>query len=106
VIDQNWWNPSTTSSTDRFQYGYDRADEVLYKNNLVASAQSELYHANSTTSGDNNTAYDGLGRQAGFARGTLSSSGHNGTGLDTVASPSKTQSWSLDALVENGVNSI
>jgi len=89
VIDQNWWNGSTISSTDRFQYGFDRANQVLYKNNLVASAQSELYHANSTATGDNNTAYDKLGRLTGFARGTLSASGNNGTGLDAVTSASR-----------------
>ena len=98
VIDQNWWNPSTISSTDRFQYGFDRASEVLYKNNLVAPAQSELYHASSTASGDNNSAYDLVGRLTGFARGTLSASGNNGSVLDTVASSSRSQSWSLDAL--------
>ncbi len=98
VIDQNWWNPSTTSSTDRFQYGYDRASQVLYNNNLVAPAQSELYHASSTASGDNNSAYDLVGRLTGFTRGTLSASGNNGSVLDTVPSSSRSQSWSLDSL--------
>jgi len=98
VIDQNWWNPTTQTSTDRFQYGYDRDGDVLYSNNLVNSAQSELYRANSTQSGDSNTAYDPLNRQVAFARGTLSSSGHNGSQLDTIASSSRSQSWSLDAL--------
>ena len=98
VIDQNWWNPTTQTSTDRFQYGYDRAGNVLYSNNLVNASESELYRSNSTASGDSNTAYDGLGRQVAFARGTLSSSGYNGTQLDTIASPSASQSWSLDAL--------
>ena len=98
VIDQNWWNPTTQAATDRFQYGYDRDGEVLYSNNLVNSAESELYRSNSTTSGDSNTAYDGLGRQVAFARGTLSSSGHNGGQLDTIATASRTQSWSLDAV--------
>jgi RHS repeat-associated protein len=98
VVDQNYWNPTSHTSTDRFQYGYDRVGETLYKNNLVNSAQSELYRANSTQSGDSNTAYDPLGRQVAFARGTLSSSGHNGTQLDTIATASRSQSWSLDAL--------
>ncbi len=98
VIDQNWWNASSSTSTDRFQYGYDHASQVLYKNNLVAPTQSELYHASSTASGDNNTAYDLVGRLTGFARGTLSASGNNGSVLDTVASSTRSQSWSLDAL--------
>ena len=87
VIDQNWWNPTTQTSTDRFQYGYDRNGNVLYSNNLVNSAESELYRSNSTQSGDSNTAYDPLGRETAFARGTLSSSGHNGTQLDTIVEP-------------------
>ncbi len=64
----------------------------------VNQFESVLYHSNSTQSGDNNTAYDALGRQTGYARGVLSASGHNGTSLDTVSYPSQTQSWSLDAL--------
>ena len=98
VIDQNWVNTKTGTSTDRFQYGYDRDGNVLYQADLVDAALSELYHANSTQSGDSNTAYDALGRLTGFARGVLSASGHNGTQLDTVASPSASQSWQLDAL--------
>ena len=98
VIDQNWWSPSTLSSTDRFQNGYDRDSQTLFKKNLVTPAQSELYHANSIAAGDNNTAYDGLGQLTAFARGTLSASGKNGTVPDTVSTPSRTQSWNLDTL--------
>jgi len=59
VADQRWIPVSApTSPTDRFQYGYDRDSNVLYKNNLVKSTFSELYHSNSTAPGDNNTAYD------------------------------------------------
>jgi RHS repeat-associated protein len=98
VSDQDWVKTSTETPTDRSQYGYDRDGDVLDSNNLVNSAQSELYRANSTASGDSNTAYDPLGRQTAFARGTLSSSGHNGTQLDTISTSSRSQSWSLDAL--------
>jgi hypothetical protein len=98
VIDQNWRNPTTLTATDRFQFGYDRSGNVLCSNNLVNSAESELYRANSTQSGDSNTAYDPLNRQVAFARGTLSYSGHNGTQLDTIATSSRSQSWSLNAL--------
>ena len=76
-------------------------------NNLLSSANSELYHANpgapgpdgTTASGDNATAYSPLGQLTGFSRGTLSvSSAHNNgtTGLDTVSSPARTQSFTLD----------
>ncbi len=98
VIDQNWVNPSTSTSTVRYQYGYDRDSNVLYRADLVDAALSELYHANSSASGDNATAYDALGRLTGFARGVLSASGNNGTTLDTIASSSASQSWSYDAL--------
>jgi RHS repeat-associated protein len=101
VSDQNWVNPSIVTSTDRYQYGYDAGSNVLYKNNLVNSSFSELYHANSTGSGDNASAYDKLNRLQAFRRGTLSSSGHNGSGLDTVATlntnAQSSESYSLDA---------
>jgi RHS repeat-associated protein len=54
--------------------------------------------ANSTATGDNNTAYDPLSRLDAFERGTLSASGNNGSTLDTVASPSASQSWNLNAV--------
>jgi len=101
VIDQDWITGDGTTSwaaVDRLQYGYDRDGDRLYQNNLINSAESELYHANSTASGDNNTAYDALGRLVAFRRGTLSASGHNGTGLDTVTTASASATWTLDAL--------
>ena len=54
VIDQNWINTSTGTSTDRFQYGYDQDGNVLYMNNLVNSSFSELYHANGSSNGYDN----------------------------------------------------
>jgi YD repeat-containing protein len=102
VIDQNWVNTTsptpTPTSADRFQYAYDRDGNALYRADLVDAALSELYHANSAQPGDDGTAYDALGRLSGFARGVLSASGNNGTTLDTVSSPSQTQSFQLDAL--------
>ena len=97
TAEMKYVNPSSVT-TDDFAYGYDRDGNVLYKNNLLNSSKSELYHANSTTSGDNNTAYDPLNRLTGFSRGTLSSSGNNGTSLDTVATASDSQSWNLNAV--------
>ncbi len=104
IADLNYVNTATSTSTDHFAYGYDRNGNVLYKNNLVNSSFSELYHASSATSGDSNTAYDPLNRLTGFKRGTLSSSGNNGTTLDTVTSANQntlagsSQSWNLDAI--------
>jgi RHS repeat-associated protein len=98
VIDQYWVNSNTGATADRYQYTYDRVDDVLVKNNLVDTALGELYRSNAATGGDSNTAYDPLQRMTTFQRGTLSSSGLNGSQLDTISSPSRTQSWSLDAL--------
>jgi RHS repeat-associated protein len=84
VVDQRWLAGST--ATDRFQYGYDRDGNVLYKNNLVNSSFSELYHANGSSNG-----YDNLNQLVAFARGALNS------GHDTISSPSASESWSMDA---------
>jgi hypothetical protein len=100
VIDQNWVNTSTPTptTTDRSQYAYDLDGNVLYSENLVNPSESELYHSNSTTSGDDNSAYDPLDRLTNFERGTLSASENNGGVPDTVSSPSDTQSFALDAV--------
>jgi RHS repeat-associated protein len=81
VIDQNWYNTSTSTSTDRFQYGYDRDGNVLWRNNLVNTAFGELY------------AYDNLNQLTSFQRGTL-----NSTHTGLLGSASRSQSWSPDAL--------
>src|SRR5579884_2646607 len=80
VVEVNWYSPSTRSSTDDFQYGFDQDNNVLYKNNTLDPALSELYHA----SGAGN-AYDGLNELTNFER-------------DTLSNPSTTESWALDAL--------
>jgi RHS repeat-associated protein len=81
VIDQNWLNGTTHTSTDRFQYGYNADSDVLYRQNLVDAAMSELY------------SYDNLHQLTSFQRGTLNST-HNGL----VGNPSHSQSWTPDAL--------
>jgi RHS repeat-associated protein len=93
VAEVNWFNTSTSSSLDDFQYGYDQDSNVLYKNNILDSVFSELYHQSGAGNG-----YDGLNQLSAFARGTLSASGGSGTPLDTVASPTETESWGYDAL--------
>ena len=86
-------------AADRFQYGYDQDSNVLYKNNLVFSLATELYHHNGTGNG---LGYDALNRMVSFTRGTLTASA--GT-LDTVTVanqdtnlPQHTETWNLDAL--------
>src|SRR5713226_6051792 len=75
VVDQRWIKTSTGTATDRFQYGYDRDGNRLYRNNLVNSSFGELYHANGASNG-----YDNLNQLQAFARGTLNA------GHDTVSS--------------------
>jgi len=81
VVNDNWYNTSTGQSTDDFVYGYDEDGNVLYKQNLVDAAMSELYQ------------YNNLDELIYFARGTLNSS-DNGI----VGTPSASQSWTPDAL--------
>ncbi len=81
VVDQNWYNTTTQTSTDDFQYGYDQDSDVLYKKNTVDTSMSELYQ------------YDNLNQLINFQRGTL-----NSTDNGIVGTPSASQSWSPDAL--------
>jgi len=92
VVDQRWLDPSSGTATDRFQYGYDRNGNRLYRENLLDSAMDELYHVSGAGNG-----YDALNQLTGFARGALSDANSDGV-LDTVASPSRSQGWDFDAL--------
>jgi RHS repeat-associated protein len=69
-----------TVHADRSRYGYDRASDRLWEQNLKPDT-SELY------------AYDGLHRLTQVDRGTLSTSG-----TPSIATASRSQSWTLDAL--------
>jgi hypothetical protein len=62
-------------------YGYDRDGNPLYKQNMVSSADSELY------------TYDSLNRLATFARGTL-----NTAKTAITDTPSAQQTFTMDAL--------
>lgn len=64
--------PVTATPLDRFQYACDRDGDVVSKNNLVVTADSELYAANGTSAG---SAYDALGRLTNFALCRMSSGG-------------------------------
>jgi RHS repeat-associated protein len=87
VVDQRWYNNSTSTATDEFKYGYDRDGNVLYRTNEVNHNFDELYHANGSSNG-----YDNLNQLTAFARGVLNSA------HDTIGSPSHTITWSLDAV--------
>jgi RHS repeat-associated protein len=85
VIDQFWVSEADGSSTDRFQYGYDRDGNRLYQANLVTEAIplpfDELYR------------YDSLNQLTSSGRGIL-----NATRDGFVRSPTHSQDWNLDAL--------
>jgi RHS repeat-associated protein len=84
VGDQRWVDGSTGdgADVDRLKYGHDRNSNPLYKQNLLASGHSEVF------------TYDGLDRMQTFKRGSISFSG----GLATIASPTRSQDWTLDAV--------
>ena len=103
VDDQNYWNTGTSTSTDDFQYAYDQNSNALYKNivgqGASGSAYSQLYHVNSSGSGDDATAYDNLDRLQAYEQGALTASGNNGSSvLDTVNTNTASGAWTLDAL--------
>jgi RHS repeat-associated protein len=80
VVDQRWINGSGTD-VDRYQYGYDRDGNRLYKDNKVLSSLSEVY------------TYDSLNQIASYKLGTL-----NSGKTDVTGSPSNSQSWDYDAV--------
>ncbi len=81
VVDQRWIKTSNGTATDRFQYGYDRDGNRLWRDNLVNSAFGELY------------SYDNLNQITSFDRGTLNANKNGITG-----SPQRQQGWDFDAL--------
>jgi hypothetical protein len=88
VDDQRWLKTSSGTATDRFQYGYDRDSNRLYRENLIDAAFSELYHENGSSNG-----YDLLNQLTDWQRGTLNSTKDSITGT-----PSRTLEWDFDAL--------
>jgi RHS repeat-associated protein len=80
IVDQRWINSSNTD-VDRYQYGYDRDGNRLYKDNKVIASLSEVY------------TYDSLNQLASYKLGTL-----NGTKTDVTGSPTTSQSWDYDAV--------
>jgi YD repeat-containing protein len=93
IVDQRWLKTSTpTGTNDRFQYGYDRDGNRLYRDNLVNDSFDELYHANGPSAG-----YDRLNQLTDFRRGALSDTNSDNV-PDTVATASRSQNWDYDAL--------
>jgi|694.fasta_scaffold14832_9 RHS repeat-associated protein len=80
IVDQRWINSSNTD-VDRYQFGYDRDGNRLYKDNKVIASLSEVY------------TYDSLNQLASYKLGTL-----NGTKTDVTGTPATSQSWDYDAV--------
>ena len=83
VAEQNWYDATTSASVDDYQYGYDPDGDVLYKENMIDAALSQLF------------GYNNLQELTSFEQGTLN---HDKTGLTGSASAS--QSWSPDCAGE------
>jgi RHS repeat-associated protein len=81
VVDQLWVNPTTSTTTDEFTYGYSRDSNALWRNNTVNTAFGELY------------SYDGEQQLSSYQRGTL-----NSTDTGLVGSASDSQSYTTDAV--------
>jgi RHS repeat-associated protein len=81
VIEQNWYDPTTSSSVVDLTYSYDDDGNVLYRNDAVNTAFGEL------------PPYDGLGQITSFERGTLNS-GHTAI----TGTPSVDETWTYDPL--------
>lgn len=63
VIDQRWILTGTTTTLERIQYGFDRADNRQYRANMVASSGQDEYYT-----------YDTLYQLLTLQRGTLNTS--------------------------------
>ncbi len=80
VVDQRHRATGTGAAVDRFQYGYDRDSNRLYRDNLALPALGEVY------------SYDGLNQVTGYQRGTLDAAKTGVTGT-----PARTQGYAYDA---------
>lgn len=83
VIDQRWIVTATTTALERIQYGFDQANNRLYRANLVAeglsAAQDEYY------------GYDNLNELLSSQRGTLNT---GRTGIS--GTPTREEDFTLD----------
>src|SRR5262249_9555497 len=81
VVDQKWVNPTTSTTTSEYQYGYDRDSNRLWQLDNVNNAFSDLY------------AYSGENQLTSYQRGTL-----NATHTGLVGTASDSQSFTTDAV--------
>jgi len=79
IIDQRWLNYSTSTDLDRYQYGYDKNSNRIWKANLLTTGLDEFY------------TYDPLSRLTEMQRGVL-----NSTKTGITGTPARQMSYGLD----------
>ncbi len=82
ITDCRWHSDTSNSDVDRFQYGYDRASNRLWRENVVAASMGKDF--------DELYEYDGLYRLKDMQRGRLNSS------QDGITSQTFAECWALD----------
>lgn len=83
VKDAYWYNYGGLVDSARIQYGYDRAGNRIYRNDVVATALSARF--------DEQYNYDAIERLKDMARGTLNA------GKSAISTKTFGQCWTLDA---------
>ena len=81
IVDSRWYDYDSSADVDRIKYGYDRAGNRSYREQMC---DSNSYH-------DEVYGYDGVNRLTDFDRGTI-----NG-GKDAISTLKFAQQWSLDS---------
>lgn len=81
--DNRWYDHGSSTESDRIKYGYDRASDRIWRQNVVADALSEPF--------DEIYGYDGIHRLKEMSRGTLN------VQKDAITNKSLSECWSLDA---------
>lgn len=84
VIDCQWYDYGASGSAARIKYGYDRASNRIWREDVVADAAGKHF--------DELYDYDGLHRLKEMQRGSLN------TNKDAVTNLQFEQCWSLDAV--------
>jgi RHS repeat-associated protein len=88
IKDHHWYNYDAEVDLARVKHGYDYAGNRLWREDVVAAANSENH--------DEYYTYDGLHRLTSFDRGNLTGTFPNYTGIS--GTPSKEEDFTLDQL--------
>ncbi|MBI1248152.1 RHS repeat-associated core domain-containing protein [bacterium] len=83
VKDNRWYDYGSSADLERIKYGYDRASNRIWRQNIVADALSQSF--------DELYGYDGVNRLKEMSRGTLNAQ------KDGITNQSLAECWSLDA---------